>query len=238
MAPRSSGGLSITQVITLTFGFLFASVLIFICGWWVGYDMAEQRLANEPQVVRMPAPAPPTPLPTSTATAKPTAAAVAESTAPAATPAARTATPTATRPALPTATRPPTTTRTHTRTLPPATATPGEPTATAFVPTPAPVTPIPVTPAGEAPAADADGKAAARVWTVQAFSTTDTVQAIVQQRRLRDRGYDVFIVTTQIAGTPWYQVRVGRFKERDEARAIADKLRAEEGLEGAFVASQ
>lgn len=52
---RSSSGLGIGQVITLTFGFLAASVLIFGFGWWVGFDVAEQRLAREQQVIRLPA---------------------------------------------------------------------------------------------------------------------------------------------------------------------------------------
>jgi cell division septation protein DedD len=50
----TSSGLSIGQLLTLTFGFLIASVLIFALGWWVGYDAAEQRITREEQIVRMP----------------------------------------------------------------------------------------------------------------------------------------------------------------------------------------
>lgn len=50
----ASSGLGIGQVLTLTFGFLAASVLIFALGWWVGYDAAEQRISHEEQVVRLP----------------------------------------------------------------------------------------------------------------------------------------------------------------------------------------
>lgn len=67
---RSSPGLSIGQLVTLTFGFLVASVLIFGFGWWVGYDVAEQRLAREQQIIRLPAQTL-TPLPAAAATMAP-----------------------------------------------------------------------------------------------------------------------------------------------------------------------
>jgi cell division protein FtsN len=61
MSDRRSSGLSIGQLITLTFGFLLASVLIFVFGLWVGRDIAEQRLARETHVIRL-AVTSPTPL--------------------------------------------------------------------------------------------------------------------------------------------------------------------------------
>jgi len=51
---RAPSGLSIGQLVTLTFGFLIASVLIFALGWLVGNDAAEQRIAREAQIVRLP----------------------------------------------------------------------------------------------------------------------------------------------------------------------------------------
>ncbi len=59
---RNGAGLTIGQLITLTFGFLLASVVIFVFGLWVGRDLAEQRLAQQRQVIRLPV-TPPTPLP-------------------------------------------------------------------------------------------------------------------------------------------------------------------------------
>jgi len=60
MAKRETApGLSIGQLVTLTFGFLLASALIFAFGFWVGYDAAQRRLARDQQFVRLPvAPAP------------------------------------------------------------------------------------------------------------------------------------------------------------------------------------
>ena len=55
---RNASGLTIGQLITLTVGFLFASVIIFFFGLWVGRDLAEQRWTRERQVVRLPVASP------------------------------------------------------------------------------------------------------------------------------------------------------------------------------------
>jgi cell division septation protein DedD len=60
MASRGRGaGLTIGQLLTLTFGFLLASVVIFLFGMWIGNDIAEQRFAQERNVVRMAVSTPP-----------------------------------------------------------------------------------------------------------------------------------------------------------------------------------
>ena len=63
MAERRSPGLTFGQLITLTFGFLLASVVIFVFGMWVGRDLAEQQAAKQRDVARVPV-APPGPEPT------------------------------------------------------------------------------------------------------------------------------------------------------------------------------
>jgi cell division septation protein DedD len=68
MAERRGTGLSFGQLITLTFGFLLASVVIFVFGLWVGRDLAEQRVARERDVPHMPV-APPEPAPPTVARA-------------------------------------------------------------------------------------------------------------------------------------------------------------------------
>jgi septal ring-binding cell division protein DamX len=62
MADRRSPGLTFGQLITLTFGFLLASVVIFVFGFWVGRDLAEQQAAKQRDVARVPI-APPEPEP-------------------------------------------------------------------------------------------------------------------------------------------------------------------------------
>jgi cell division septation protein DedD len=63
MADRRSPGLTFGQLITLTFGFLLASVVIFVFGMWVGRDLADQQAAKQREVAHVPV-APPGPEPT------------------------------------------------------------------------------------------------------------------------------------------------------------------------------
>jgi cell division septation protein DedD len=57
---RRGAGLSFGQLITLTFGFLLASLFIFVFGFWVGHDLADQRALHQRQPLRVPVEAPPT----------------------------------------------------------------------------------------------------------------------------------------------------------------------------------
>lgn len=60
MAERRGAGLTFGQLITLTFGFLLASLFIFVFGFWVGHDLAEQRSLRQRQALRVPLAAVPT----------------------------------------------------------------------------------------------------------------------------------------------------------------------------------
>jgi len=60
MADRRSPGLTFGQLITLTFGFLLASLVIFVFGFWVGRDLAEHEAAKQREIARVPI-APPAP---------------------------------------------------------------------------------------------------------------------------------------------------------------------------------
>lgn len=66
-ASGRSSGLTIGQLLSLTVGFLAASVVIFFFGLWVGRDLAEQRRSEETEIIRIPVSSP-TPAPTGTAT--------------------------------------------------------------------------------------------------------------------------------------------------------------------------
>jgi septal ring-binding cell division protein DamX len=105
MAERRNAGLTFGQLITLTFGFLLASVVIFVFGLWVGRDLAERQAMKQREVARVPV-APPLPEPTRlVAAAEPTRALAAVTRAPIVLAMAFTSTPvpvataTATRPA-------------------------------------------------------------------------------------------------------------------------------------------
>jgi len=177
------------------FGFLLASVLIFVFGMWVGRDLTTQRQERERPVVRntvdAAAPSPQrdlAPLPTSTrVSSAPTAA----------------MRPTRPREIVPTATRRPT----------------SKPTARRSSPTPRAMTAP--TLGARAPSA-ATGT---EVWTVQATATNQQVEALVVKRGLRDKGFDAFLSQKTVAGVTWYRIQVGRFNDKKTAEATAAKLR-------------
>lgn len=60
MAERRGAGLTFGQLVTLTFGFLLASLFIFVFGFWVGYDLADQRALRQRPPMRVPMAAAPT----------------------------------------------------------------------------------------------------------------------------------------------------------------------------------
>jgi len=72
MADRRSPGLTFGQLITLTFGFLLASLVIFVFGFWVGRDLAEHEAAKQREIARVPI-APPQQEPAKAAAARPPA---------------------------------------------------------------------------------------------------------------------------------------------------------------------
>jgi len=59
---RANSGLSIGQLFTLTFGFLLASIAIFVFGLWVGRDLAVRRQSGEGHVMRIAVDPTPTPV--------------------------------------------------------------------------------------------------------------------------------------------------------------------------------
>ncbi len=212
MARRDgSAGLSIGAVLTLTLGFVVASLLIFIFGIWVGKDMVERRLAQEERVVRKhvdvaqvaipengesagaaPGPASAPPLPTAVAAATATTVRIA-------------ATPTHTRVvAAHTPTR-------HAEARPTAT---------------------------QAKAQRHLDEWADAGWTVQVYATTDPKQATSFARRLLAKGYDAYTLQAPLRGQTWYRVRVGRFSSREKAEQMEQRLKRLEGMEAAYVTAQ
>lgn len=59
---RRGAGLTFGQLITLIFGFLLASLFIFVFGFWVGHDLADQQALRQREPLRVALDAPPTPL--------------------------------------------------------------------------------------------------------------------------------------------------------------------------------
>ncbi|HVM96712.1 MAG TPA: SPOR domain-containing protein [Candidatus Acidoferrales bacterium] len=239
MRRLGSAGLTYTQVFLLVIGFGVASGLIFLFGMWVGRDLAERRLAQEERIVRQPVPALPTQPPEevkeqdvdrafyerlkdkaverlqeASKVGSPSVTPFAIGQVATAVPLAATTTPHATS-------RP--------------TAVPTIRTVTVQSPKPTPTARVHPTPAAEGSAnewADAG-------WTVQINATTDPEQARGLAARLRSKGYDAYTVQAPARGqVTWYRVRVGRFKSRDRAVEMEERLKSEEKLEDSFVTPQ
>jgi cell division septation protein DedD len=228
MARRGSAGIGYAQAFVLVFGFLITSVLIFLFGTWVGRDLAEKRLADEP-VVRLAVPARPTPGGSADGVGQDFYADLkqkaynqlktpAEATAEAATPTS------------------PVFTRTPTRT----TAVP-----TRAVPTRVPPTPTrpavvqrPTLPPAPPPTRPPSTQASTGQWTVQVGATVDSREALQLTLRLRALGFAAYTVQAPLRGQTWYRVRVGRYATRDEARAEEARLRRTGEFQGAYVTSQ
>jgi cell division protein FtsN len=78
-------------------------------------------------------------------------------------------------------------------------------------------------------------EANSRRWTVQVTSSPDRATAGVWRERLTNKGYEAFIVESEINGRIWYRVRVGSFATGQEAESARQTLEANEGFSDAFV---
>jgi len=225
MARRGSAGMGYGQAFLLAFGFLVASVLIFLFGMWVGRDLTERRLTEEP-VVRMTVPA------------RPTAGGPTEGVGREFYDGLKTRayqqlqTPTAEPPPVPSATAAlPTAASTSTKTMP-----------TRALPTSArpAVNPTPPRPAASPKAAPTtDGESfQGQMWTVQVGATMDSREALDITLRLRAQGFAAYTVQAPLRGQTWFRVRVGRFASREEAREVEARLRQTGEFKGAYVTSQ
>lgn len=67
-----------------------------------------------------------------------------------------------------------------------------------------------------------------KVWAVQVNAFPFERDAKGLAKKLRDRGYDAYVVPTNIKGKDWYRVRVGRFKTQEEAKTLQDTLKTRE----------
>jgi DedD protein len=114
---------------------------------------------------------------------------------------------------------------------------------------PKPVSPPPATPVAAVPPQAVPGAppstvpgAAARPagggWTVEANPTRNRDEAEALQTQLRHRGYDAVVTHVQRDGETWYRLRVGRYQNSEQASQVMRRLREQEGVARAFVASE
>jgi cell division septation protein DedD len=75
-------------------------------------------------------------------------------------------------------------------------------------------------------------------WTVEASPTRSRAEAEQVLATLKRRGYDAVLVQVQRDGDTWYRLRVGRYASAEQASEVMKKLRENEGVAHAFVASE
>lgn len=68
------------------------------------------------------------------------------------------------------------------------------------------------------------------VWAVQVNAYPHEQDAKDLAKKLKDKGYDAYVVSTEIKGITWYRVRVGRLATREEAQELQDLLKRKENF--------
>lgn len=73
-------------------------------------------------------------------------------------------------------------------------------------------------------------------WSVQisAAPAKDIADSLVQ--RLKAKGYDGYLVQTEVKGQTYYRVRVGHFDAREKAEVVRQSLARQEGYRDAYLA--
>src|SRR5262249_29076270 len=75
-------------------------------------------------------------------------------------------------------------------------------------------------------------------WTVEVNPTRSREEVEALQAQLRRRGYDTTVIRVPREGDTWYRLRVGRYTTSDQATQVMHRLRTQEGVTHAFVASE
>jgi len=77
-----------------------------------------------------------------------------------------------------------------------------------------------------------------RVWVVQVGAYAEMKDADLLAKRLRDKGYDVYVIAADVGGKTWHRVQVGELASQQQAVDLQKSLKSSEKLEQAFVASR
>lgn len=86
--------------------------------------------------------------------------------------------------------------------------------------------------------AKASTGAGEKVWAVQVNAYPLERDAKNLAKRLKDKGYDAYVVPTNIKGKDWYRVRVGRLGTQEEAKALQEKLKTRENFTKSITTSR
>jgi cell division protein FtsN len=76
----------------------------------------------------------------------------------------------------------------------------------------------------------ASSKSSQASYTVQVSALKNMDEASSLKSRLEGKGYKSYITTYETTNAKWFRVRVGQFNTKEEAEAVAKKLKAKENL--------
>jgi len=88
------------------------------------------------------------------------------------------------------------------------------------------------------PVETAVAKESGKGWTVQVNAFPDERSAKTWVDRLKNKGYNAYVVEVNIKGKIWYRVRVGQYNSREEAKKVEEALKTKENYTKAFIASR
>ena len=77
-----------------------------------------------------------------------------------------------------------------------------------------------------------------RVWAVQVNAFRHKRDSTNLAKKLKDKGYDAYVISVNIKGRTWHRVRVGHFATRKEARELQKVLKTEEKFTRAITVSR
>ena len=82
------------------------------------------------------------------------------------------------------------------------------------------------------------GEAREKAWAVQVNAYPLERDAKNLAKKLKDKGYDAYVVPTNIKGKNWYRVRVGYLQTQEEAKALQEKLKTKENFTKSITTSR
>jgi len=77
-----------------------------------------------------------------------------------------------------------------------------------------------------------------KVWAVQVNAYPLERDAKNLAKKLKDKGYDAYVVPSNIKGRNWYRVRVGRLETQEQARALQETLKTKENFTKSITTSR
>ena len=77
-----------------------------------------------------------------------------------------------------------------------------------------------------------------KVWAVQVNAYPLERDAKSLAKKLKDKGYDAYVVPTSIKGRNWYRVRVGHLETQEEAKGVQEKLKTKENFTKSITTSR